>query len=488
MPHEHMRSIFDFERGARAVGFFAITAAALIPAPGVPTAIAVATAAGVALLSFVAPALAVVSFVIAISVPLARADPLLGIIVLLSGIACTPWLVRANAARLFAIALSVALTAIHAEWAPVVVAALVLDEPAAAVCAAVCAIAVEAVGFGLGRISIGAQAAGGTVALLRGAGSGLQSFSLSGLAETLVRSATSRLLPALLRVGDPLLLLTQPAVWALGALAATQTARMVRTRGSRSIATAAATVAGVTVIFAGTVSVSALVRGPVPLDTLIVTAIVSAAVATACSLGYEALSRVTGHASSEPADAPEPAATYPPAPTPGLLRLTERLGAAGRGEQERTITAAVLAGEWETHAASPKAETDAQAGLGRLLDTCGAKGLCARTAFVAVFDQPSRGYDAAPRLRAELDSCGLTLARMGLVTGEIVVEATGWPIAGPALEAARAAAAAARPGETFVSPSAARSAAEAVEPEPADPSGPSVSGPPVPRDRGPGDG
>lgn len=264
--------------------FTGLTAAGAAPR-SLPVAIAVV--AGV--LAYLVDDLGVLAAVVALSLPVLATAPVLGIGMLVVGIAGVRYLGADGARSYMVVAAAFAGVVFGPAWAAVALAGVFLGAGEGALAAAVACVAIEVLGISLGRESIGLVMSGGHAPLLELARMPETLFDTAWVADslrTLDARAVDDTIASFTGVTAPLALVVQPAVWAGGAAIAGAIAREARSRRSLPILLAGAA-AGATVTALGTVVASTALDLGIASGDALATLAVSAVVAVAFVFVYE---------------------------------------------------------------------------------------------------------------------------------------------------------------------------------------------------------
>jgi class 3 adenylate cyclase len=262
----------------RAVVFFAAAFAAVSAVPFYPQASRPLIAAACAALGLFAPALGVLAFVLVLAPPLAAGDFLVGILFLIVGLAAVQYLGQQGARAFVVVALAFLASILRAEWALAPLAGYVLGASDGAVAAFLAVAIVEAAGVVLGHTSAGVLATGGAkpmvdIAVLRALHAPL---SFGWLAGAVGKLDVDRVVKILGGVRDAPLLILQPLLF--GVAAALSGSLVKRESPMRSVAVVTATTAALGV---ATMAITTALHGPVPISLMIPPAIVSLVVAAA---------------------------------------------------------------------------------------------------------------------------------------------------------------------------------------------------------------
>jgi len=183
-----------------------------------------AAALAVGGLAMVSTELGVLVAIVSLSVPVIAAQPVLGMITLIAGVAAVRY-VGGDGGRVFLIiALALAGTQLGFVWAAAALAGYLLGAGEGALAAAVACVVLEAIGVALGKPSLGATLAGGParalISFAHAPDSLLSSewlrIAIGNMGAKTVDSAFS----GISHISRPVALVIQPALWATGALLA----------------------------------------------------------------------------------------------------------------------------------------------------------------------------------------------------------------------------------------------------------------------------
>jgi class 3 adenylate cyclase len=409
--------------------------------------------------ALVSSELATVIAVIAISIPILAVAPLLGLLLLVVGLASTQFLAGAHGRTFIIIALSIAGAAYGPVWAAAAVAGVLLGISEGAVVAIIAAIIVELTGLALGREAF-------KVIAPFVQGSGL--LPLSKMPENLF--ALKWVLPTLRSVGGddvkriasfvaaashPIVLVLQPLAWALGAAIAAEVKR--RARGLGDIASSSIG-AGVGVVALGSLSALAiLVAGaPVPARPIVMAGLTSLIVAAAFAALWERLFPLQEperriHGVTPTAVAGRPGVATDDADVDELLRLIAT--AEDKLTTEHTTQKVVMITDMKSFSAMTEQDGSVltakaiQRHRDLLLPVIERYHGCGKSTggdgLVAAFDVRSDALSAAAEMQRMLAAYNTEhpgerdlLVRIGIAQGEVVLDRHGRPFIGAALNLA----------------------------------------------------
>jgi len=265
----------------RALAIAALTWIALAAMHVQPGWLGVAIALAAGGLSLVATDLGVLVAVVALSIPLLVVQPVLGLAVLIVGVIAVPYLGADSGAALLVIGVSLLGAFLGPVWAGVALAGYLLGSGEGALAAAVACLVLEVVGVMLGRPVIGVTITGAAAAPLASfAHMPATLFSagwVRGILSAINGKAVNRVVGGFTGVKQPLALVVQPALWAAGAAVAGLGARSKR--GNRLVKGMAAVALGVLVPAVGGAVLPAMFGLPVPTAALVLAALESLVVA-----------------------------------------------------------------------------------------------------------------------------------------------------------------------------------------------------------------
>ncbi len=272
----------------RAFALGGATAAALAAMPFYPAYLSVILALAVGALALVAPSIAALLLVGVVAPPVLAADFVVGALFLIVGFSATQYLGADRAQGFVIITLACVAVAVHAEWAIAVLAGYLLGAGPGAIAALLACLLIQFAGALLGQQHLGGVFTGGMQP-------GVVSFesapdaplTFKWLAGSIAAAAPSRVVSAIVSVKPVALLVVQPLLWGAGAALG---GIFHRPHEGANRFTAAAGLAGVTVILAATTALAfELLGAEIPLATLGVATIVSAVLAAGVGVVTELL-------------------------------------------------------------------------------------------------------------------------------------------------------------------------------------------------------
>jgi class 3 adenylate cyclase len=234
----------------RAGGIALTTTIGLAAMSARPAWLPLAVGLAVAAIALASTELAVLVGVIALCVPLIAVQPVLGFTMLIILVACVRFLGADGGRGYLILGLSLVGAFLGPVWAGVALAGYLLGAGEGALAAVMACLIVEAVGIALGRPMIGATVTGGTAnALVSFARMPESLLSVEWIARSftsLDAKAVTKTINGVSHVSRPLMLVLQPCVWALGAVAAGMISENARKKHSLALNVVAVT-AGVAI-------------------------------------------------------------------------------------------------------------------------------------------------------------------------------------------------------------------------------------------------
>lgn len=221
MPQVTKRRNAEILRWLRAVTFTVLTGWALTSMSFGPGAAALGIALIIGVIALFAPGIAVLVSIVAMGIPLLAANLLTGALFLVVGFAAVQYLGQDNGRAFIAIAGTFLAARFGAMWAVLAVAGYVMGASEGAVIAILACLALEAAGLVTGVASMGLVHAGGTtpaVVSFDDAPANLLTFSW--LKASIDGLDVNALLRVLTDAPAKSLLVIQPVTWAIGAAVA----------------------------------------------------------------------------------------------------------------------------------------------------------------------------------------------------------------------------------------------------------------------------
>ncbi len=429
----------------RAALFAAFTLHTLAALPLYPKALTPLVALGVAALSFVAPGLGVIGFVVLVSPALAAGDVIAGALFLVIGLTGTKFLADDEGAVFAVVALAFLAARAGVEWAMVPLAGYILGSTTGAVAALTACLALEVAGTLTGAGSLGVTATGSTSApLLASLSAPEDPLAFGWLGPALREADPQRFLDSLSGVKHIVLLVTQPLVWAIGA-AVSGSIRRPPDHPRRPFVGLLAALAGTSVAALGMLAANALFGGPVGRGELGIAAAASGTLALIGVAVWEwVFAPVKRHAPTHGIDADD-------ADVDELLSLIA--SAEDELASKHTVEATVMITDMKSF--SSMTEEDGSVVSAKLVQrhrdlllpliekhrghgkSTGGDGL------VAAFESPADALSAACEMQrslAEFNASRVTdreiAVRIGVADGEVVLDRRGRPFIGTGLNLA----------------------------------------------------
>jgi class 3 adenylate cyclase len=446
----------------RAVAFAGVTFLALRATgfyPGaVPPVLALVTGA----LGVFAPGVAVLVFLLAAGLPLLAGDIVVGAIFIILGFSAIQYLSEDDARAFLVVALGFAAALVRAEWAVAALAGYVLGASDGAIVAFVACLAIQSAGFVFGLEHVGVLATGGTrplvdLAAIFELGRTTNTLAFGWLAPSLARIDVPAAIRALTGIRDVLAFAAQPFLWAAGAALSGVLRRPVADPKRTPFGFVAAW-AGVVATAAGSIGLVVLLGARVPLPSMGIAAAVSlvaAAVGVAVSefvftptkpsasstaaddADVDELLRMISSAEEELASKHTMSRTVLITDMKSFSRMTQELGSAETAklvQRHRDLLLPVV----EKHGGRGK--------------STGGDGL------LAAFESPAEAIAAAAEMQQALAAYNAkrqgeetVLIRAGAAIGEVVLDKSGKPFLGDALNLAARIMSLADGGQVFTS-------------------------------------
>lgn len=254
-----------------------VTWFALRAMPFYPPWLELALALGTGALAAFSAATSSLAFVLVLALPVARADLVAGLAFLLLGLVATQYLSVGRAGGFLLVALGVASVPLHAEWAAVALAGYLLGRSKGALTGVTVMACVAAVGLALGVPAIGTVATGGSApGVVSFAATARNGLTFSWLIPALSAADPGRAIDAVTRMPQPVLVAAEAVLWgiagAVGALSA---------RTPRRLMTLTGPAASVALFAFGSLVLDAAFSGPVTTSRILTTAGISLPLALA---------------------------------------------------------------------------------------------------------------------------------------------------------------------------------------------------------------
>lgn len=429
-------------RWVRVALFAGITAAALLAMDFLPPALSLAIALGTGAIALYSGSLASMVMIVVCAVPILAADFVVGILFLVVGFGTTQYLSDREAIGFIVIALAAVAVTVHAEWAVVVLAGYLLGSSQGAAAVIVACVLIELTGVMLGEPILGTLLTGGaTPGVLSFENMPSDPLSFAWVQESFAAMDTGRVIDALTGVKSLAALGVQAALWG-GAAAA---AGVLRTPDRRRKPIA---LAGVALCVVGLAGASAVALGIVGTAIALEDIVLSLAVSLVAALGVTA---VTEWYFPLKTVAPPTAAHGVRVEDADVDELLSAIASAEEALASRhTANAVVLITDMKSFSAMTEdigsigsaklvqrhrdlllPVIDAHGGAGK---STGGDGL------VAAFKASEQAVMAAQAMQRTLETGELGASpvsiRIGIAQGEVVLDKSGRPFIGAALNLA----------------------------------------------------
>lgn len=436
----------------RALAFGGVTFAALAPLSFYPKVVPPVLALAAAVCAMFAPAVSVLVFVIAVAIPLAASNILVGSLFLLLGLAMITYLGGENGKAFLVISLAYLAVTFHAEWGVIVLAGYLVGAGDGAVAAFAACLAIEMGGLLMGQPSVGVLAVGGSrpplldLAVLAKLGESGKALTFSWIATGIGKMRPGDLLGALTSMRYVVLFVLQPFLWAAAAALGGTLARPV---GDPKRPVFGLVSAGVGVVALGVASSAVMLAmgGPVALPQMVTAIAVGLVVALAGAAAGEWV--------FSPSVAPSaPKRVFESAEDADVDELLRMISSA---EEELTSKHTALRTVMITDMKAFSRITQERGSVltaklvQRHRDLClpvitrnGGKGKSSGgDGLVAAFDDPASALRASVEMQRVLDEYNTSrpgdeeiLVRIGVATGEVVLDKGGKPFLGDGLNLA----------------------------------------------------
>jgi class 3 adenylate cyclase len=201
-----------------------------------------------------------------VSLPIVAADFVVGMLFLIAGLVVTQYLSAGRAGGFILAIVAVAAVPLHAEWAAVALAGYLLGRSKGALVGASACAALIAIGVAIGVPAIGTVATGGSSPGILSLAAPADALTFGWLVPGLKAADPAKFFRAFVGIREPLLVLGQVALWAI---AGTVGAFF---RKARVPATAlGGTLVAAALLFAGHVALDGAFAGPVAIRTMLTT-------------------------------------------------------------------------------------------------------------------------------------------------------------------------------------------------------------------------
>lgn len=455
----------------RALAFAAVVAAALTAVPFYPVAVRPVAALAAGALGLFAPAVGVLVIVVALALPLAAGNFITGVLFLVVGLASVQYLGERGGRGFLVVSLAFVAAALHADWALAPLAGYVVGTSEGGVMALLACATLELAGIVFGHPATGVLATGGTKPLvdLAHVAALKDPLAFRWIAPAVAHADVNVIVKTFGSVRSVALLLVQPLLWGVAAaLAGT-----FRERGARAL-TVGVVSATTAALAAVTMAVSAALGGPVSVSAMLPVAAVSIVVAGAFTALAEwafPLQRV-------------PVGTLPSLRTEDaevdeLLRMIA--DAEERLEDRHATDATVLITDMKAFSRITQEQgTVATAKIIQrhrdlllpLVTRCGGHGKSTGgDGLVASFPAAEDALAAAVKMQQALKTYNerksedkQVLVRIGIASGDVILDRSGCPFIGDALNLAARVMALADGGQVFAAADVVESAIELPSP------------------------
>ena len=434
-------------RWFRAAAFAAVAAAALTRMPFYPPAVMLAIVAGVGALGLLSPGIGVAGFVVAVGLPVLAANAVLGIALLVVGLAAVQYLGQDDARAFVLLGLVFLGTIAKLEWAIIALGGYVLAVSEGAVAAIVACAVLEVAAITLGAPVMGASVGGGQRAVLDLASAPEGALSFAWLLPALREMSPASVAASFRDAGPWPVLVLQPVLWAAGAgVSKAVSGGAPKTGPARLAVAAAAGAGGAAVIGIGSLGLRFL-GSPVTSSAILTGMVGSAVVAALGAVALEALFPKIAPARK----APKTSVQAEDADVDELLRLIA--SAEEELASKHTVDETVMITDMKAFSAMTEEDGSVvsakriQRHRDLLLPVIAAHGGCGKSTggdgLVASFPDPAEALAAAVEMQQTLDSFNgshpgerAILIRIGLAHGEVVLDNGGRPFIGSGLNKA----------------------------------------------------
>lgn len=459
----------------RAALFFALTGWVLQSMSFAPAAAGWGFAAAAGVVALFSPGIAVLIAIIAMGLPLMAADFIVGAAFLIIGFAAVQYLGQDNGRAFLVLVAAFACVVAGPTWAAIVIAGYLFGASEGAVAAILACLLVEAAGLVVGKQWIGIVWTGGSgTALIDFAKAPSNLLSFGWLSASLAALDPAAALGAITGAGSKTLLVVQPVVWAIAAAVPGLLRRHPAQSGPRLVSGLAASAAGVGTAAVGTaIALTVLGHAPAGWGSIgVATAgslVVALAVAALWDTLFAPLPRRAiaptrpGSMSAEDADVDELLRLIATAEdqlaskhtTQSVVMITDMKSFSKMTEEDGSVVSAKTI---QRHRDLLLPVIQAHAGHGK---STGGDGL------VASFDSARDALAAAADMQRTLREYNAThaserdiIVRVGIASGEVVLDKGGRPFIGTALNLAARIMNLADGGQVFVTNAVAGSAGE----------------------------
>jgi class 3 adenylate cyclase len=441
--------------------------------PFYPSVVAPIIALVVGALGLLAPAVGVLVFVAAIGLALSAANLLVGILFMVVGFSTIQYLGDDQGRAFLVITLAFLASLVHAEWAIVVLAGLLMGPGEGAIAAFIACLAIEIAGALFGAPVMGVLAVGGVspalvdpakLAALSAAG---QSFTFGWVSAQVANMHPTSLLGAFTGLKYLILFVIQPFVWA-GAAAFTGVLARPVGDPKRQMTAFASVGAGIAALAAVSAVLMLLLAGPIPISGIAVATAISLVVGLIAVAAEEFVFTAQAPAEARPASM-----SAEEADVDDLLRMIS--SAEEELTSKHTVAKTVMITDMKSFSRITQERGSVMTAklvqrhrdlLLPIVEKAGGKGKSSGgDGLVAAFDDTGSALRAAVEMQRALSDYNAgrpgdeeILVRIGIASGEVVLDKGGKPFLGDALNLAARVMSLADGGQVFTTRAAADSA------------------------------
>lgn len=423
--------------GATILAVIAWTALRIMPF--YPPAVGMLLAVGIGAVTVFSPSTASLLFVCVVSLPVIGADLLTGVVFLIAGLAATQYLSEGRAGGFVLAVLGIAAIPLHAEWAVVALAGYLLGRERGLMTAlTVCVMAIGA-GVAMGVPVLGTIVTGGSApGLVSFSSAPADALTFGWLVPAVKAADPGTLYRAVTSVQQPVLVGAQLVLWAAAALVGAQ----LRSNKNKLLALAG-TGGAVALLAAGSLALSTALDGPVTASTTLTSLAISlpAALAVTAVAAWVFPMRTvrTTAAAAEPMDVDELLRTIASAEdelaarhnTQATVLITDMKSFSAMTEELGSVQCAKIV-QRHRDLLLPIIKKHGGSGCATGGDGLVAAFKSADKAAAAAIEMQRAldGYSGSDRSPHELS------VRVGVASGEVVLDAAGCPFLGGALNLA----------------------------------------------------
>ena len=450
MAQVKTRNNSEILRWLRAAAFAGLTGWALQGMSFNPTGVAVGIALTVGVVALFAPGIAVLISIVAMGLPLLAADLLAGSVFLIIGFAAVQYLGQDNGRAFIAIMAAFVAATYGPVWGIIAIGGYVMGASEGAVVAILACLAIEAAGLITGSGSIGIVHAGGTApALVDFTTAPANLLGFSWLKSSIDSLDPNALLRVISDASDKGLLVLQPVIWASGAAIAGLLRKPPEDRRRRVFGLVASAASVVALAVASAAALGSLASLPPSNTSLLVGGAASIALALAAAAIWEWVFPPTpakavsatrpGSMSAEDADVDELLRLIATAEdqlaskhmTQRVVMITDMKSFSKMTEEDGSVVSAKAI---QRHRDLLLPIIEVHGGNGK---STGGDGLVA--AFPSAAEAVAAAADMQSKLR-EYNSAHTSerdvIVRIGIADGDVVLDRSGRPFIGNALNLA----------------------------------------------------